>query len=361
MFDFLDLEQSISKENLKKLHDKECFKKLSERDAQILLNTQKEYKHSEEDEINYQNIKNILIDASKLVIKQNSINNYKNIKDKYNVINKYLSENYDDYQKIILKVFSSHIYNMIRLLLEDIFLDCCIFFMIDNTLEKNNYKNIVDEYHSYILKSYFAIFDNVKFYDLFYCREMSISRKKFDKELNKIKSYSNIIRAKKNMEFVDWEPTLNPFFIDNNRIYLQKPILKPIHKLSSLIHSDSRVNGFYNSYLRILKKIIPDKNNFELLKSESLFEHTEISWEGFSSLSKWFDRQGSDFDKDSYIFLINFNKYFYNYSNAFIIDLKDKLIYEPVTFYFAVISLLFSILTFIQVLQTANIIKPINN
>lgn len=65
------------------------------------------------------------------------------------------------------------------------------------------------------------------------------------------------------------------------------------------------------------------------------------------------------YDESIYQFLKSAKRYFYNYWKAFLDDLREKMMFEPVTFYFAIISFVFSFLTFIQVLQQANIIPPL--
>lgn len=63
-------------------------------------------------------------------------------------------------------------------------------------------------------------------------------------------------------------------------------------------------------------------------------------------------------------FLINdckiLNSNFKNYFKSFYRDIKLKIIYDPITFYFGIIGLIFSLTGIIQVLQQANIITPIS-
>ncbi len=262
---------------------------------------------------------------------------------------------------------SNNIINIIKLILKDLILDCSVFYIIDKTLEKYNYNDMVRKYHNYILQNYFQIYDEkIKFYDLFYKRSITTTKNKFNKELNKFKSYNDFIKAKKNICYIDLDYDLRPLSINyinkSKKLSLQKPILKPIKRLAGIMYCDYMVNAYFVSYIKVLKYFIPNENNFNDIISESFFKNESISWNGFFNLTQYLDNDILDmYDDLIFTFLKESNKYFYDYFDAFIVDLNNKLIYEPVTFYFAVISLIFSILTFIQVLQQANIIKPINN
>jgi hypothetical protein len=110
----------------------------------------------------------------------------------------------------------------------------------------------------------------------------------------------------------------------------------------------------------LLLSFIPNEANFDQAKADSFFDKCDIDWKGFLHLTDGMTgRRCERYTEDMYLFVKQANKYFYNFTDAFLKDMHDKMIFEPVTFYFAVISFVFSFLSLIQVLQAANIIPAL--
>lgn len=129
--------------------------------------------------------------------------------------------------------------------------------------------------------------------------------------------------------------------------------------LEKILKRMSRMTS-YNIYIglkNLYALFINDKKSYDIANEIGILQNcTWNEWKDYIYTSYKYKQIRSYYDDD----VDKINKIFNNKWITFKRDVKYKLIYEPVTFYFAIISLIFSILTLIQVLQQANIIKPIN-
>ncbi|RCI05913.1 hypothetical protein CU098_012458 [Rhizopus stolonifer] len=153
--------------------------------------------------------------------------------------------------------------------------------------------------------------------------------------------------------------SFNMFVITNDELLICLPPIESMMKgMKGIISVDYRINVFLASYLGTLAALIPTFEDFELAQKEGMFE-PEMKYSEFKSLCANSFLEVEDYDEHLYLFVLNANKYFYQYFNALWRDLTNKLMFEPVSFYLTLMATIFSLLSLIQVLQNAKIIPPL--
>jgi hypothetical protein len=237
--------------------------------------------------------------------------------------------------------FSNNVLCIIKMIVCCDKLDCSIFYILDRIIDAET----ALQYNAYLNYSFrYAASPGERFYDRFYKLKWKENDSNFNNAFKKFRSYSDFKRAKMPTRFGNWiEAGFDPLMTHRIHVlYLQSLALNIIYRISSIVLCDYHVYNYFHCYLAVLNRLIPDRDSFEKAELNGFFDKTDIDWKGFFLLTDGVTRGEVKFYHDEvYQFLTQANVYFYDYSGAFIRDLHDKMVFEPVTFYFAVITFIF--------------------
>ncbi|KAI8060640.1 uncharacterized protein B0P05DRAFT_640639 [Gilbertella persicaria] len=354
------------------LPDDDCFKNLSKTQQVELYKLYKKF-NKPYVQVNYDNLVKALELASIEVSMKSQFDQvldvYKeSLQVKYDVLILFLDTALPAWIEYIESTLSNNILNIIKLFLNEHHLDLSVFYLID---KKIKHAEIIMAYHDFVGTYFLKSCTGIRIYSLFYgkkCRPINFINDKADKkrnselenELKRMRSFSDFLRSRKRMKiFQAASSSFNMFVITNDELLICLPPIESMMKgMKGIISVDYRINVFLASYLGTLTALIPTFEDFELAQKEGMFE-PEMKYSEFKSLCANSFLEVEDYDEHLYLFVLNANKYFYQYFNALWRDLTNKLMFEPVSFYLTLMATIFSLLSLIQVLQNAKIIPPL--